>query len=91
MCLQDVLSLYMSPQLDMAQLCPRSIKEHTLVKGEMKGQLGGIERVEWVDGTYSETENMTGDKSSRVQQYMTKDTDKKCYQGVREIKDTFTH
>ena len=89
--LKDVLDLFMSPQQDMAKICPRIIKEHQLIKGEQKNQLGAIERLEYDNGTYAEVENMTADKTSSIQVYQIKNTDRACFKNVGEITETFTN
>jgi len=87
----DVIDLFMSPQLDLAKLCPRQIKGHSLVKGDEKSQLGAIERLDYHDGSFLEAENLTSDAKSRVQSYKITNTDRPCFRGIGEITDTFTH
>lgn len=82
--------LFTRSDLDMTKLCPNTIEGHKLIKCDQKGQTGGIKRVDYKDGTFSEIENVSMDPETRTQVYKTVNQNRKCYQGVGEITETFT-
>ena len=90
MCAKNLIKLFTCPQLDMTKLCPGNIVGHKLIKGEQKSQTGAIERLDYKDGTFAEIENMTLDPESMTQVYRTLNNDRKCFEGVSEITETFT-